>query len=158
MSSRQVGAALAAVMAFALGWGIAGVIGMECAPHPKAGACAIPDTGWKHFVPMAVSPFLLAFMVKTDFYRTDWRPALGYSAGAVAGAGVVLVMGTSLAYWVAALGLVLTAAVVPWVARYNTDEATRAREVARKQRLREERTERARVRRRERQREQRSEP
>lgn len=162
MRATWVGAAFAAAAVLALGWGLAGMVGMECAPHPKAGACAIPDSGWKYLAAFVAGIVVLVVPIKAGFYRTDWRPALGVSVGAVAGTAVVLSMGSAPFHWIFALVLIAAGALAPWLARYNTGEAVRARREARKERLREERRERARVRRRERRRErrqrQRSEP
>ncbi|MFE7480482.1 hypothetical protein ACPEIF_15805 [Streptomyces sp. NPDC012600] len=154
MRATWVGAVLAAVLALCFGWGLAGLATLGCAPHPRGG-CGVPDGGGKYFAAFMASPVPLLIMVRTGFYRRDWRPALGYSAGAGAGAVLALVMGSSVGHWIVAFALVGTGVLVPWLAHFNTPEARSARQEERQRRMREERLRRARARRTERRRERR---
>ncbi|MFE5597854.1 hypothetical protein ACFQ8O_01430 [Streptomyces coelicoflavus] len=154
MHAKWVGAALAAGLALWFGWGLAGLVTVGCAPHPRGG-CGVPDGGGKYFAAMMIAPASLVLLFKTGFHRRDWRPALGYSAGAVAGAVVALVMGTSLGHWIVALVLVSSAALVPWCTWWNSDAVREARQRERAQRQREERLAQARARRSRRRRERR---
>ncbi|MEU9288227.1 hypothetical protein AB0D57_26875 [Streptomyces sp. NPDC048275] len=149
MRAKWAGAALAAGMVFLSGWGLAGAVTLGCEAHPRGG-CGVPDGGGKYFAAIMMSPLPLGLMVKAGFYRTDWRPALGFSAGAVAGAVTTLTMGASAAHWFVVVVLVLAAAVTPWLARRSTDAARQARHQEHKRRLRDERRARARERRRQR--------
>lgn len=146
MHANWVGAALAAGLALWFGWGLAGSVTVGCAPHPRGG-CGVPEGGGKYFAALMIAPVPLVVPFKAGFHRRDWRPALGYSAGAVAGAVVALAMGTSLGHWIVALALVSSAALVPWCARWNNDAVREARQRERAQRQREERLARARARR-----------
>ncbi|MDQ0788878.1 hypothetical protein [Streptomyces sp. B3I8] len=154
MWAKWVGAAVAAGMVCWFGWGLAGAVGMGCEATPKGG-CGVPDGGGKYFAAVMIAPVPLAVLFKTGLYRGDWRPALGYPAGAVAGAAVALRESTSVGHWIVALVLLSVGALVVWAVRFSTEGAREARRLERARRLREERRERARVRRTERRRERR---
>ncbi|MEV8225111.1 hypothetical protein AB0P41_03390 [Streptomyces sp. NPDC079167] len=155
MRARWVGAAFAAGLMLWFGWGLAGMVTLGCAPHPKGG-CGVPEGGGKYFTAFMAALWPLGIMARAfGRYRTDWRPALGYSAGAAAGAVVALTMGTSFGHWIVAFALVAVAVVIPWSAHRHTDTAREARRLARERRLREERQARSRARRAERRRERR---
>ncbi|MGW7092340.1 hypothetical protein [Streptomyces sp. NPDC054874] len=153
MRAGWVGAVLTAGLVLWFGWGLAGLVDLGC--DWDARGCRVPDGGGTYFAAFMAAPWPLGIMVKAGFYRKDWRRTLGYPAGAVAGAGVALGMGTSAGHWVVAILLVLIGVLVPWLARYNTEAAREVRRLERERRAREERRERARVRRRERRRERR---
>lgn len=155
MYAKWVGAACAAGLVLWFGWGLAGMVVLECDPHPRPGGCAIPDGGWKYFAGVAISPWPLGILVKAGAYRRDWRPALGYSAGAIAGVAVALAMGTSVGHWIVVSVLLSAGTLVPWFAWRNTDLAREVRRLERKRRLREERLRRSRARRAERRRDRR---
>ncbi|MER0241681.1 hypothetical protein AAHZ94_06515 [Streptomyces sp. HSW2009] len=150
MRANWVGAACAAGLVLWFGWGLAGLVATECDPHPRAGGCAIPDSGWKYFAGVVIAPWPLGVLAKFGAYRRDWRPALGYSAGAIAGAAVTLSMGTSTGHWIVVAVLLTVGALVPWCAWRHTDAAREARRLERSRRLRDERRERSRARRAER--------
>ncbi|MFI8945035.1 hypothetical protein ACIGO6_00750 [Streptomyces sp. NPDC053750] len=155
MRATWAGATFVAGLVLYFGWGLAGMVTLGCEAHPKGG-CGVPDGGGKYFAAFMIAPWPLAIFVKiAGRYRRDWRPALGYSAGALAGAAVTLAMGTTVGHWIVAFILVSVGALVPWIARRNTDLAREARRQERERRLREERRERARARRTERRRERR---
>lgn len=150
-----MGAAFAAGLMLWFGWGLAGLVTLGCEPHPKGG-CGVPEGGGKYFTAFMAAPWPLAIMARVlGRYRTDWRPALGHSAGAMAGAAVALTMGTSAAHRIVALVLVAAGVVIPWAARRHTDVAREARRQERERRMREERLARSRARRTDRRRERR---
>ncbi|MFJ8544475.1 hypothetical protein ACIRFH_21065 [Streptomyces sp. NPDC093586] len=147
MRATWVGATVTAGLVLCFGWGLAGMVTSGCEAHPKGG-CGVPDGGGKYLAAFLIAPWPLGILAKiTGPYRRDWRPALGYSAGALAGATVTLAMGTTAGHWIVASVLVSAGALVPWIARRDTDSARETRRQERERRSREERLERARARR-----------
>ncbi|MEU4179458.1 hypothetical protein [Streptomyces sp. NPDC026589] len=153
MRAVWVGTVLTAGLVLWFGWGLAGLVSVGCDWDPKG--CGVPEGGGTYFTAIMAAPWPLGIMVKAGLYRGDWRRTLSYPAGAVPGAAVALGMGTSAGHWVVAIVLVLIGALVPWLARYNSDAVRDVRRRERERRSQEERRERARVRRRERRRERR---
>ncbi|MET9702006.1 hypothetical protein ACIQUZ_02780 [Streptomyces griseus] len=153
MRAGWVGAVLTAGLVLWFGWGLAGLVTVGCDWDPRG--CGVPEGGGKYFTAFMAAPWPLGIILKTGFYRKDWRRTLGFPAGAFAGAAVALGMGTSSGHWVVASVLVLIGVLIPWLTRYTTEEAREVRRQERERRAREERRERARVRRRERRRERR---
>ncbi|MFH9686107.1 hypothetical protein ACH4LE_07220 [Streptomyces sp. NPDC017413] len=153
MRAVWVGTVLTAGLVLWFGWGLAGLVSVGCDWDPKG--CGVPEGGGKYFTAIMAAPWPLGIMVKAGLYRRDWRRTLSYPAGAVPGAAVTLGMGTSAGHWGVATLLVLIGALVPWLARYNSDAVRDVRRQERERRSQDERRERARVRRRERRRERR---
>ncbi|GLI03577.1 hypothetical protein [Phytohabitans aurantiacus] len=115
MVSRRIAwATFSAVLVATIGWAAAHSIDLGCADDLRPG-CQVPDGGGLYFAVLLVSPVLLAFTFLIGTYKTeDWRPMLGFSAGAVVGGGVAFSVGTSVGYRILVLVLVAIGAVAPW--------------------------------------------
>ncbi|MFD7137548.1 hypothetical protein [Streptomyces sp. NPDC059894] len=115
------------------GWGLAGSIADGCASSLRGG-CAVPAGGGWYFAAFFVPPWLLAIPAKLGLYARDWRPALGFSAGAPVGCVIALSSGSgaSVGHWILALALLAFGAVTPWAARrYSLAAQRKARALAR---------------------------
>ncbi|MFF3499575.1 hypothetical protein [Streptomyces sp. NPDC003247] len=133
MKWTWVGAVCNAVGMFAVSWGPAGLLETGCAPSPRGG-CAVPDGAGGYFAAFFVPPFLLAIPAALGLYAEDWRPTLGFCAGAPAGCAAVFSTGTSTGYWLLAAALLTFGSVTPLAARrYCAAAQRKARNVARQQ-------------------------
>jgi hypothetical protein len=122
-----------AVGIFAVSWGLAGLLDLGCA-HSLRGGCEVPDGGGDYFAAFFVPPWLLAIPAKMGLYALDWRPALGFSAGALVGCVAVFATGTSAVNWILAAALLAFGTVTPMAARRHSIVAQRkARNIARQQ-------------------------
>ncbi|WP_418960449.1 hypothetical protein [Streptomyces tritici] len=121
---KWVGAALNAAGMSVVAWGLTGLVELGCG-YSRRGGCGVPEGGEAHFWAFFVTAALLSLPFKADGYASDWRPSLGLSAGALAGCALALSQGTSLGFWLLALGLVAFGVVTPWATRRHSTAALR---------------------------------
>ncbi|WP_225838586.1 hypothetical protein [Streptomyces sp. NK08204] len=133
MNSKGWGVLDGLCFAVALGWGATGLVegGCEWSSDGQSVACGVPDGyDWYARVLAIASlsfPPLCWTMIRTD----DWRPSLGFSAGAVIALGITLSAGTTRGFLILASAEAALAVGVPLILRRAGRANARAREMGR---------------------------
>ncbi|MCC8477155.1 hypothetical protein ACWDBC_00555 [Streptomyces parvus] len=113
-------ASLGVVGAGALCWGVAGAVhlGFVQTNGPRRSGWGLADGGGWYEVALVVGALVTLYCTPGLLRRVEWWPALGLSAGAVAGVVSVLALGQGRRYWVAASVMTLVGVAVPLSNRF----------------------------------------